>query len=191
MPGEDIHVPGDPSSAAFLAAAALIVPGSDMTIEGVLVNPTRTGLYTTLQEMGGDVTFLNEREEGGEPIADIRVRASHLEGRARAGRARAVDDRRVSSARRGRGLCEGETRMDGLAELKVKESDRLQATAAGLAANGVSRRASRAIRLTVEGAGGMQGRRPRRDPSRSPHRDGISDRRARQRRADHCRRYRR
>ena len=84
-------------------AAALIVPGSDITIEGVLVNPTRIGFYTTLQEMGADVTFMNRREEGGEPVADIRVRASQAEGRARAGRARAVDDRRVSDAGRGRG----------------------------------------------------------------------------------------
>ena len=73
-------MPGDPSSAAFLAAAALIVPGSDVTIEGVLVNPTRTGFYVTLREMGADVDFLNEREEGGEPVADIRVRFSRLKG---------------------------------------------------------------------------------------------------------------
>ncbi len=80
LEGREVTVPGDPSSAAFLIAAALIVPGSDLTIEGVLVNPTRTGLYTTLQEMGGDVTFLNAREEGGEPVADIRARFSKLSG---------------------------------------------------------------------------------------------------------------
>jgi len=80
LEGREITVPGDPSSAAFIAAAALIVPGSEVTIEGVLVNPTRTGFYLTLQEMGGDVTFLNEREQGGEPVADIRVRASSLTG---------------------------------------------------------------------------------------------------------------
>ena len=80
LAGHDVTVPGDPSSAAFLAAAALIVPGSDVTIEGVLVNPTRTGFYLTLQEMGGDVAFLNTREEGGEPVADIRVRFSKLKG---------------------------------------------------------------------------------------------------------------
>ena len=144
LAGRDIIVPGDPSSAAFLAAAALIVPGSDITIEGVLVNPTRTGLYTTLQEMGGDVTFLNEREEGGEPIADIRVRASRLKGvRVPAERAPSMIDEYPMLAAVS-AFAQGETRMDGLAELKVKESDRLQATAAGLAANGVVA-ASRAI----------------------------------------------
>ena len=80
LSGSDVNVPGDPSSAAFLAAAALIVPGSEVTIEGVLVNPTRTGFYTTLREMGADVAFLNERNEGGEPVADIRVRHSRLKG---------------------------------------------------------------------------------------------------------------
>ncbi len=84
--GRDVTVPGDPSSAAFLAAAAALVPGSDITIEGVLVNPTRTGFYETLREMGADVAFTGEREEGGEPVADIRVRYAPLEGRARAGR---------------------------------------------------------------------------------------------------------
>jgi 3-phosphoshikimate 1-carboxyvinyltransferase len=74
--GQDVHVPGDPSSAAFLAAAALIVPGSDITIQGVLINPTRTGFYTTLREMGAEIAFLNERSDGGEPVADIRVQGS-------------------------------------------------------------------------------------------------------------------
>jgi 3-phosphoshikimate 1-carboxyvinyltransferase len=73
-------VPGDPSSAAFLAAAAVLVPGSDVTIEDVLINPRRIGFYETLCEMGADVAFLACREEGGEPIADIRVRASKLAG---------------------------------------------------------------------------------------------------------------
>ena len=67
-----MNVPGDPSSAAFLASAALIVPGSEIAIDGVLVNPTRTGFYVTLREMGADIRFRNEREEGGEPVADIR-----------------------------------------------------------------------------------------------------------------------
>ena len=96
--GRDVTVPGDPSSAAFLAAAALIVPGSDITIEGVLVNPTRTGFYLTLREMGADVSFLNEREEGGEPVADIRVRFSPLKGVRVPASARAQHDRRVSRA---------------------------------------------------------------------------------------------
>ena len=137
LTGRDITVPGDPSSAAFLACAALIVPGSDVTIEGVLVNETRTGLYVTLQELGGDITFANPREEGGEPIADIRVRASKLKGvRVPAGRAPSmIDEYPVLACVAA--LAEGVTVMEGLGELKVKESDRLAATAAGLAANGI------------------------------------------------------
>jgi 3-phosphoshikimate 1-carboxyvinyltransferase len=156
LAGRDIVVPGDPSSAAFLAAAALIVPGSDITIEGVLINPTRTGLYTTFQEMGGDVTFLNEREEGGEPIADIRVRASRLKCvRVPAERAPSMIDEYPMLAAVS-AFAQGETRMDGLAELKVKESDRLQATAAGLAANGVVARVE-GDSLMIEGGGGIRG----------------------------------
>lgn len=156
LAGKDIVVPGDPSSAAFLAAAALIVPGSDITIEGVLVNPTRTGLYLTLQEMGGDVTFENMREEGGEPVADIRVRASRLKGvHVPPERAPSmIDEYPVLAAISA--FAEGTTRMDGLAELKVKESDRLQATASGLVANGASVRVE-GDTLTVEGGGGLKG----------------------------------
>ena len=140
MQGRDVTVPGDPSSAAFLVCAALLVPGSDVTIKGVLVNPTRTGLYTTLKEMGGDVTFLNEREEGGEPIADIRVHASKLKGVVvPAHRAPSmIDEYPVLACVAA--FAFGETRMDGLAELKVKESDRLAATAEGLRVNGVEAR---------------------------------------------------
>ena len=140
LEGRDVTVPGDPSSAAFLAAAACIVPGSDVTIEGVLVNETRTGFYTTLREMGGDVTFLKLREEGGEPIADIRVRQTKLKGvRVPAERAPSmIDEYPVLAAVAA--FADGETHMAGLAELKVKESDRLAATAAALAANGVNAR---------------------------------------------------
>ena len=156
LKGRDVTVPGDPSSAAFLACAALIVPGSDITIEGVLVNPTRTGLYTTLQDMGGDVQFLNQREEGGEPIADIRVRASKLKGvHVPAGRAPSmIDEYPVLAAIAA--FAHGETRMDGLAELKVKESDRLAATASGLHANGVAARVD-GDSLIVSGTGAMKG----------------------------------
>lgn len=154
--GRDVTVPGDPSSAAFLACAALIVPGSDITIEGVLVNETRTGLYTTLQEMGGDVALLNLREEGGEPIADIRVRASKLKGvHVPADRAPSmIDEYPVLAAVAGFAI--GETRMDGLAELKVKESDRLAATAAGLHANGITARIE-GDSLIVTGTGAVPG----------------------------------
>jgi 3-phosphoshikimate 1-carboxyvinyltransferase len=154
--GRSLVVPGDPSSAAFLAAAALLVPGSDVTIEGVLVNPTRTGFYTTLREMGGDVTFENERVEGGEPIADIRVRASTLGGvHVPAERAPSMIDEypvlAVVAA-----FARGRTIMDGLAELQVKESDRLAVTAAGLAANGVAAEID-GDTLTVTGAAHVPG----------------------------------
>jgi len=138
LAGRDVTVPGDPSSAAFLAAAALLVPGSDVTIGGVLTNPTRIGFYRTLREMGGNVHLLNEREEGGELVADIRVRFSRLKGvTVPAARAPSMIDEypvlAVVAA-----FAEGTTRMEGLAELKVKESDRLAATAGGLKANGVA-----------------------------------------------------
>lgn len=138
--GRDIIVPGDPSSAAFLIAAAVIVPGSDVTVEGVLINETRSGFYTTLQEMGADVVFLNERDEGGERIADIQARSSVLRGVAvPPDRAPSMIDEypvlAVVAA-----FADGETRMQGLAELKVKESDRLAATAVGLTVNGVAAR---------------------------------------------------
>jgi 3-phosphoshikimate 1-carboxyvinyltransferase len=156
LEGRDVTVPGDPSSAAFLIASALIVPGSDITIEGLLVNPTRTGFYTTLQEMGGDVTFLNEREEGGEPIADIRARFSALSGvSVPADRAPSMIDEYPMLAVVA-GFAKGATRMDGLAELKVKESDRLAATAAGLEANGVRTEVS-GDTLIVHGTGSVPG----------------------------------
>jgi len=137
LEGQSINVPGDPSSAAFLVAAALIVPGSEVTLQGVLINPTRTGFYVTLREMGADVAFGNAREEGGEPVADIVVRHSALRGvRVPPERAPSmIDEYPVLACLAA--FAVGETRMEGLAELKVKESDRLAATAAGLAANGV------------------------------------------------------
>jgi 3-phosphoshikimate 1-carboxyvinyltransferase len=153
LEGRDVTVPGDPSSAAFLLSAALIVPGSDVTVEGVLVNETRTGLYTTLKDMGGDVELLNPREEGGEPVADIRARYSRLKGvRVPAIRAPSmIDEYPVLAAVAA--FASGETVMEGLAELKVKESDRLAATAEGLLANGV-RAAVDGDTLVVHGASG-------------------------------------
>ena len=156
MTGRDVTVPGDPSSAAFLICAALLVPGSDVTVQGMLVNPTRTGLYTTLREMGADLTFLNEREEGGEPIADIRARYSKLKGvNVPAERAPSmIDEYPVLACVAG--FAEGTTRMDGLAELKVKESDRLAATADGLHANGVAAEVE-GDTLIVHGTGHVTG----------------------------------
>jgi 3-phosphoshikimate 1-carboxyvinyltransferase len=135
--GTEVNVPGDPSSAAFLAAAALIVPGSEIVIDNVLVNPTRTGFYATLREMGADVAFIDERSQGGEPVADIRIRSGKLKGMlVPASRAPSMIDEYPILACVA-AFADGQTRMEGLAELKVKESDRLAATAAGLAANGV------------------------------------------------------
>ncbi|NNL89310.1 MAG: 3-phosphoshikimate 1-carboxyvinyltransferase [Marinicaulis sp.] len=134
----EIIVPGDPSSAAFLAAAALIMPGSDITIENVLVNPHRTGFYNTLEDMGADVTFENERVSGGEPIADVRVRHSKLNGvnvppeRA----ASMIDEYPILSVVAS--FAKGETRFAGVGELRVKESDRLASMKTGLRACGVN-----------------------------------------------------
>ena len=156
LAGRDVKVPGDPSSAAFLAAAALIVPGSEVTIDGVLANPTRTGFYVTLREMGAEVAFLNERNEGGEPVADLRVRHSRLKG-VRVPSARApsmIDEYPVLACVAA--YAAGETRMEGLAELKVKESDRLAATAVGLTANGVAAKVE-GDTLIVEGGKGVRG----------------------------------
>lgn len=133
-----VDVPSDPSSAAFPMVAALIVPGSDITLTGVMLNETRTGLLTTLQEMGGDIAVLNERDAGGERVGDIRVRASQLRGvdvpATRA--ASMIDEYPVLAA--AAACAQGTTRMNGLDELRVKESDRLAAVAAGLKANGVT-----------------------------------------------------
>lgn len=137
LKGRDIAVPGDPSSAAFPLVAALIVPGSDVTIENVLLNPTRTGLIATLEEMGGLIELIDRRDAGGEEVADIRVRASELKGvtvppeRA----ASMIDEYPVLAV--AAAFAEGETLMLGLEELRVKESDRLAAVAAGLKANNV------------------------------------------------------
>lgn len=137
LTGQTIAVPGDPSSAGFPLVAALIVPGSDITIENVLMNPTRTGLLLTLQEMGGRIEILNPRGAGGEDVADLRVRGSDLRGvTVPPGRAPSMIDEypvlAVAAA-----FAEGETLMQGLDELRVKESDRLAAVARGLEANGV------------------------------------------------------
>jgi 3-phosphoshikimate 1-carboxyvinyltransferase len=132
-----VVVPADPSSAAFPMVAAAIVPGSDVTITGVMMNPLRTGLFTTLVEMGAEIEVLNPRVESGEDIADLRVRGSILTGvDVPAHRAPSMIDEypilAVAAAFAG-----GPTRMRGLHELRVKESDRLAAVAAGLAAAGV------------------------------------------------------
>ncbi|MFO1098970.1 MAG: 3-phosphoshikimate 1-carboxyvinyltransferase [Xanthobacteraceae bacterium] len=133
-----VAVPADPSSAAFPLVAALIVPGSDLILTDMLINPLRTGLLTTLAEMGAFVDILERRIEGGEELADLRVRASALHGvEVPAARAPSMIDEypilAVAAA-----FAEGVTVMRGLKELRVKESDRLAATAAMLRVNGVS-----------------------------------------------------
>ncbi len=134
-----IDVPRDPSSAAFPVCAALIVPGSDVLVPGIGLNPTRAGLFTTLREMGADLTFENERVEGGEPVADLRARFSpDLKGievpPARA--ASMIDEYPVLSVVAA--FATGDTVMRGVKELRVKESDRIDAMATGLRANGVT-----------------------------------------------------
>ena len=135
---QHIEVPRDPSSAAFPVCAALIVPGSDVLVPGIGLNPTRAGLFTTLREMGADLTYENEREEGGEPVADLRARFSpDLKGievppeRA----ASMIDEYPVLSVVAA--FAQGQTMMAGVKELRVKESDRIDAMAKGLRANGV------------------------------------------------------
>ena len=147
-----IIVPGDPSSAAFPLVAALIVPGSEVTIGNVGLNPSRTGLLACLQEMGADIALENRREAGGEPVADLRVRAGALTGAdIPPGRAPTMIDEypilAVAAA-----CARGSTRMRGLAELRVKESDRLSGIAEGLTRCGV-RVAVEGDDLIVEGAG--------------------------------------
>ena len=148
-----ITVPGDISSAAFPLVAALLVPGSEVTIEGVGLNPLRAGLLECLNEMGADVVLENEREEGGEPVADLRARAGALTGAdIPAERApRMIDEYPILAV--AAAYARGRTVMRGLAELRVKESDRLTAIATGLDSCGV-RVAVDGDTLTVEGNGG-------------------------------------
>jgi 3-phosphoshikimate 1-carboxyvinyltransferase len=132
-----VIVPADPSSAAFPMIAALIVPGSDITLEGVMLNPLRTGLFKTLKEMGASIEALEQRNEGGEDVADLRVRAGALKGvDVPADRAPSMIDEYPVLAIAA-SFAEGVTRMRGLKELRVKESDRLEATAAMLRNNGI------------------------------------------------------
>jgi 3-phosphoshikimate 1-carboxyvinyltransferase len=133
----DVMVPGDPSSAAFPLVAALLVPGSKVTIPAVGLNPLRTGLFLCLEEMGASVTVRNRRIEGGEPVGDLDIAGGALSAiDVPAERAPSMIDEypilAVAAA-----CAAGSTRMRGLKELRVKESDRLAATAALLAVNGV------------------------------------------------------
>ena len=148
-----LTVPGDPSAAAFPLAASLIVPGSDLVIRNVGVNPRRSGLFETLREMGAAIETGSIREEGGEPMADIAVRAGPLRAvEVPAARAPSmIDEYPILSVIAA--CAEGTTRLHGLAELRVKESDRLGATAAGLRAARVTV-TERDDGLDIEGCGG-------------------------------------
>ncbi len=156
LSGRIVRVPGDASSAAFPLVAALLLPGSEVTLRDVGMNPHRIGLIETLREMGAEIAVANPRQEAGEPVADLTVRASRLRGvEVPAGRApRMIDEYPILAV--AAACAEGVTTMRGLAELRVKESDRLAAIARGLAACGVEVEAA-ADSLTVRGGG----RRPR------------------------------
>ena len=154
--GQTVAVPRDPSSAAFPVAAALIVPGSEVRVPGISRNPTRDGLYVTLAEMGADLTWENDREEGGEPVADLIVRYSKLKGvNVPADRAASmIDEFPILSVIAA--MADGPTVMNGVAELRVKESDRIDAMAKGLRANGVAVDETRDS-MTVHGTGRIPG----------------------------------
>lgn len=137
LSGTDVLIPGDPSSAAFPVVAALIVPGSRLTIRGVMMNPLRSGLFTTLKEMGAELRFENQRSQGGEAVADLAIASSTLKGvEVPASRAPSMIDEypilAIAAA-----FASGPTIMHGLAELRVKESNRLAAVVAGLRECGV------------------------------------------------------
>ena len=151
----EVRVPADPSSAAFPLAAALIVPGSDVLIESVMINPLRCGLIETLLEMGADITLENRRNESGEDIADLRARYSSSLRGVEVPEARApsmIDEYPILAIVAA--FASGETIMRGLSELRVKESDRLAAIGAGLEANGVDCD-TRGDDLYIRGAGGI------------------------------------
>ena len=149
---QPIAVPRDPSSAAFPVAAALMVEGSEITLPRIALNPTRAGFYDTLCDMGADIGFEDRRDEGGEPVADLRVRFSALRGvevppeRA----ASMIDEYPILAALAA--CAEGETVMRGIEELRVKESDRIDAMVRGLRACGVPVE-EHADGMTVTGAG--------------------------------------
>jgi 3-phosphoshikimate 1-carboxyvinyltransferase len=154
--GADVVVPADPSSAAFPIVAALLVEGSDVTFSDVMTNPLRTGLFTTLREMGASIEESEIRGDAGEPMARLRVRASKLRGvEVPPERAPSMIDEYLVLAVAA-SFAEGTTIMRGLQELRVKESDRLEATAAMLRVNGVRVEVA-GDDLIVEGRGHVPG----------------------------------
>jgi hypothetical protein len=178
LTGTHVAVPGDPSSAAFPLVAGLIVPGSEVTVEGVMLNELRTGLFTTLQEMGADLVISNVRDSSGEQVGDITARYSpNMKGvvvppeRAPA----MIDEYPILAV--AAAFAEGETVMRGIGEMRVKESDRIALTAAGLQACGVMVE-EEPEGMIVVGTGGQSSgarRRPGPHPRRSPHRHEPPD----------------
>lgn len=150
---QTIEVPGDPSSAAFPIVAALITPGSEVTVTHVGMNPTRTGIYKMLEAMGADLSYSNERIVGGEPVADITARHSTLKGIDVPPDVAPsmIDEFPVFFV--AASMAEGRTVTSGLDELRVKESDRLALMAAGLGAIG-ARVEEREDGLVIDGSGG-------------------------------------
>jgi 3-phosphoshikimate 1-carboxyvinyltransferase len=156
LTGNSISIPGDFSSAAFAIVATLIVPSSTLKIEGVGLNPLRTGLLDTLKEMGGDITISNEHFEGGEPVGDLSVKGSSLNG-ITVSTIRApsmIDEYPILAI--AASFAHGETHMQGLSELRVKESDRLSAIAKGLKSVGVEV-SETDDSLTIQGTGSVIG----------------------------------
>jgi 3-phosphoshikimate 1-carboxyvinyltransferase len=153
LTGQTVQVPADPSSAAFPAVAALITEGSDIVLERVGTNPLRFGLFEVLADMGADITIERLNDDDGEPLANITVRSTNLKGREVPAEIapRMIDEYPVLAV--AAAFAEGTTVMNGLAELRVKESDRLGATARGLAACGVEIEENE-DRLIVHGTGG-------------------------------------
>ncbi|MBI2718512.1 MAG: 3-phosphoshikimate 1-carboxyvinyltransferase [Rhizobiales bacterium] len=156
LKAQAIDIPGDPSSAAFPLVAALVTPGSAIVIANIMLNPTRIGLIETLLDMGADIKIENRRLSGGEEVGDLHVRYSRLRGvRVPAARAPSmIDEYPILSV--AASFAEGTTRMEGLEELRVKESDRLAAVEAGLQANGVMTSSGRDW-LEVSGGGAPGG----------------------------------
>jgi 3-phosphoshikimate 1-carboxyvinyltransferase len=153
LTGQTVQVPADPSSAAFPAVAALITEGSDLVLERVGINPLRFGLFEVLADMGADITIDRLNDGGGEPLANLTIRSTRLKGRDVPPEIapRMIDEYPILAV--AAAFAEGTTVMNGLAELRVKESDRLAATARGLAACGVEVEESD-DRLVVHGTGG-------------------------------------
>ncbi len=152
LSGQKVTVPADPSSAAFPMVAALITEGSDLTLPNMMMNETRTGLLGVLKQMGGNIEVSNSRETGGETLADVRVRSSRLQGVVVDAQTAPsmIDEYPVLAV--AAACAEGKTEMQGLGELRVKESDRLAAVVEGLSNNGVEVQSGEDW-LIVEGAG--------------------------------------